>query len=163
MPKRAIEKEKSTGSSRRSLLKTATLAAVTMMLDPLLEAQPGRPPVDYGKGAGQTHLDSTNLFPLLAAWVLLTTNGPAETTDVATIASASNISSASAQIIFKKFTDHRQEFSTVRTAFGELATAFATAPPYSGGQCPERAATITPIASLLGPTPSPARTRKRAK
>ena len=163
MPKRKIEKEKSTGTSRRSLLKTATLAVVTMMLDPLSEAQPSRPPVDYGKGTGQTHLDSTNLFPLLAAWVLLTTNGPTETIDPVTIASVANISTASAQLVFSKFQSHQQEFSTVRTAFGELAKAFATTQPYSGGQCPDKAVTIAPIASLPCSTPGPARTPKHAK
>src|SRR5215469_15625308 len=91
--KKRTEKEKSTGASRRSVLQAATVAAIGMMLDPLSEAQPAPAPVDYGQGQGQTHLGPTNLFPLVAAWVLLTTNSRGSV-DAATLQSVANLSPA---------------------------------------------------------------------
>jgi hypothetical protein len=140
-------------TTRRVMLKAATAATLGAVLEPLAEGQPSAP-LDYGKGAGQAHLDSTNVFPLLAAWLLLTTNGPADTVDEATIASVANISGASAKTIFNQYNNNQQAFSTVRQAFGEVAKSFATSAPYSGGQCPEKAATVKPIAALRGPNMS---------
>jgi hypothetical protein len=148
MKKRTFATGQNDGTSRRTVLKTATAAAIGLILDPLAKATPTTTPIDYGQGSGQTHLDSTNLFPLLAAWLLLTTNGPAETVDPARIASVANISAASAQGIWNQYHNNQASFSKVRGAFGTLAKAFATAAPYSGGQCPEAAATIAPVAAL---------------
>jgi len=61
-----------------SYVKSSDSRDTCAVLEPLAEGQPSAP-LDYGKGAGQAHLDSTNVFPFLAAWLLLTTNGPADT------------------------------------------------------------------------------------
>jgi hypothetical protein len=143
------------GVSRRTLLAIGTATLVGSVVGEIGHPQPSGRPLDYGTGAGKDHLDSSNVFPLLAAWILLTTNGPAETVDQATIASVANISGNSAQVIWNQYSQNQQAFSTVRQAFGTIAKSFANAAPYSGGQCPEKAATVKPIAALRGSiTPS---------
>jgi hypothetical protein len=136
--------------SRRTMLKTATAAAVAATLGSAENAAAAAGPIYYGKQAGQTPLNATNIFPLLAGWLLLTTNGPAETVDKTTLSRVANIDPRSADVILSKYTDaqYQASFAKVRTAFGELAVLFATALPYSGGQCPEKALTIAPVASL---------------
>ena len=154
--KKRTEKEKSTGTSRRSVLQAATVAAIGMMLDPLSEAQPAPAPVDYGQGQGQTHLGPTNLFPLVAAWVLLTTNSRGSV-DAATLQSVANLSPASAQAVYQKFTlpENQRAFMVVRKAFGQLAQDFSVPGDiYSGGECPERPEVIKPIASVRRPVPA---------
>jgi len=51
-------------TTRRVMLKAATAATLGAVLEPLAEGQPSAP-LDYGKGAGQAHLDSTNVFHFL--------------------------------------------------------------------------------------------------
>jgi hypothetical protein len=160
MKKRTFEKEKNSGTSRRSVLKAATVAAIGMMLDPLSEAQAVRTPVDYGRKSTQTQLNSTTLFPLLTGWLLLTTSGPASSTDLATIQSVANLSKDSAQALLDKYQANQQSFSDVRQAFSDLAKSFATVPPYSGGQCPDQPKTIAPIAALPCGGPAPAKAHK---
>jgi hypothetical protein len=136
--------------SRRAMLKTATAAAVGMALGPQVNAATVSP-IYYGKLKGQTPLDASNVYPLLAAWILLTTNGPAETVDKTTISQVANIDPRSVDVIYGKYTlDAKTQaaFNTVRTAFGDLAAFFANSLPYSNGQCPDAAATVAPVASL---------------
>jgi hypothetical protein len=136
--------------SRRALLKTATAAAVGVALGSAENAAATTSPVYYGKQAGQTPLDASNVFPLFAAWLLLTTNGPAETVDRATLSQVANVDPRSADVILSKYTDTQNQaaFAKVRAAFGDLAVSFASSLPYSGGQCPEKALTVAPVASL---------------
>ncbi len=146
--KSTLELRQAEGLSRRTMLKTATGAALGVALGPLASATPVAQPIYYGKMAGQTPLDATNVFPLFAAWLLLTTNGPAQTVDKATISKVANLDSRSTDDIWQKYSDNQQSFSDVRKAFGELAIKFASKQPYSGGQCPDDAATVAPVATL---------------
>jgi hypothetical protein len=108
----------------------------------------GGPPIYYGKNPGQTPLDASTVYPLLAAWLLLTTNGPASTVQKATISRVANIDPRSVDVILQQYNKYPQSFSDVRTALGVIAAAFASGPPYSGGQCPEVPETIGPVAGL---------------
>jgi hypothetical protein len=147
---KARSREKA-GLTRRTMLQTAAGAALGMAVATATPAVPAPPPIYYGKVAGRTPLDEKNLFPLLTAWLLLTTNGPAETIDAAKIAAVANIDPKNVvDTLLAKYTDKRfaSSFSKVRMAFSEVAKEFANAQPYSGGQCPESAARVAPIASL---------------
>lgn len=146
--KSTLELRQTQGLSRRTMLKTATGAALGVALGSLASAAPPAQPIYYGKSAGQTPLDATNVFPLFAAWLLLTTNGPAETLDKATISRVANLDSHNTDQIWDQYSQHQQAFSDVRKAFGELAKTFASQLPYSGGQCPENALTVAPVAAL---------------
>lgn len=142
--------KRNNGVSRRAMLRTATAAAVAAALGSTESAAATAGPIYYGKQAGQTPLDASNIFPLLAAWLLLTTNGPAETVDMTKLSQVANVDPRSAAVILAKYTDSQNQtaFATVRAAFGDLAASFANSLPYSGGQCPEKALTIAPVASL---------------
>jgi len=146
--KSTLELRQSQGLSRRTILKTATGAALAVALGSLTSGAPPSQPIYYGKNAGQTAMDATNVFPLFAAWLLLTTNGPAETLDKATISKVANLDSRNTDQIWDQYSQHQQAFSEVRRAFGELAKTFASQLPYSGGQCPEKALTVAPVAAL---------------
>jgi hypothetical protein len=146
--KSMLELRQSQGLSRRTMLKTATGAALGVALGSLASATPPSQPIYYGKNTGQTPLDATNVFPLFAAWLLLTTNGPAETLDKATISKVANLDSRSTDQIWNQYSQNQQAFSDVRKAFGELAKTFASKLPYSGGQCPDDALTVAPVATL---------------
>ncbi|HET9282326.1 MAG TPA: hypothetical protein VFR24_10230 [Candidatus Angelobacter sp.] len=166
MRKQKLDKERNTGMSRRSALKTAAIAAAGMILDPRVKALPVPTPVDYGKNPGQLHLDPTNLFPLVTAWVLLTTNAPGSVS-VAALQSVANLSPASAQAVYAKYAESdetQKAFNSVRSAFGTLAQAFSLPDSlYSGGQCPETPAKLAPIAALRGTSPAPAKARHSGK
>jgi hypothetical protein len=156
-----ISKEISRRVSRRAIIQSAAAAAALTLCPSTTAALEVLPtgPIDYGTGNGQTHLDNTNIFPLLTAWTLLTTNGDASTVDPKTIASVANITDVSAKTILSYYTDksYAVHFSKVREAFGMVAQGFATEKPYSDGQCPDAAATVQPIASLpctIGPASS---------
>jgi hypothetical protein len=134
--------------SRRTLIKTGALAAFGVTLSPSLVAEPAGSPLDYGNGAGQTPLDEKTIFPLLAAWLLLTTQVPGGATADA-IACVANLSSTSAATIFRHY--DASAFKAVRVAFGAAVQEFAQGqPPYNTGQCPKTVDTIGPVASLLG-------------
>jgi len=113
--------------------------------------------IDYGQRNGQVHLDETNIYPLLAAWLVLTTTGNNTPATKHTLMSVANISDGSAQALMDKFTSdlYRDHFKGVRDAFVELAKGFATAAPYSGGHCPDSPATLKAIASSPCPKASP--------
>ncbi|MBB5337837.1 hypothetical protein [Tunturiibacter gelidoferens] len=135
-------------------MKAAAAAAVGIVCEPLAPAQPASQKIYYGKdpahNPGQTPLDATNVYPLLAAWLLLTTNGPADTVKAATITSVANLDPRSTAAILAVYEDKKyaQSFSKVRFAFSTLAKQFANSRPYSGGQCPDSANTIAPVAKL---------------
>ena len=149
-----IANQKRKLGSRRTILKTAATAAIGLMLNS--EAQAGRavPKIYYGNdpahNPGQTPLDASNVFPLLAAWLLLTTNGPASSVSADTITSVANLDPRSTAAILKVYTDRKYaaSFSKVRIAFSSLAKQFANSEPYNGGQCPDDVQTIAPIATL---------------
>jgi hypothetical protein len=164
MRKQTLDKERNTGISRRSALRTAAVAAIGMILKPGAKALPAPTPADYGRGNGQTHLDPTNVFPLVAAWVLLTTNAPGSVEE-ATLMSVANLSPASAHALRQKYLDNQISFNKVRSAFSDLAIAFSLPGSYyGGGQCPETATKIAPIAALHGTNLAPAHaTRSRKK
>jgi hypothetical protein len=137
--------------SRRAMLKTSTAAAFGATLAPSAIALPPHKPVDYGTGSGQTLLKPETVFPLLAAWLLLTTNGPSQSVNLDIISCVANLHPNSAMKIKQVYDNDPNKFKPVRDAFGALAKAFAmNAPPYSGGQCPDHVDTIAPVAALLG-------------
>jgi hypothetical protein len=69
--KSTLEPRQRQGLSRRTILKTATGAALGVALGSLAFAEPPSQPIYYGKNTGQTPLDATNVFPLFAAWILV--------------------------------------------------------------------------------------------
>lgn len=139
--------------SRRSLLKTTTAAAFGVALPASLAAIPGGKGVYYGSDAakGQKPLDNTNIFPLLTAWIMLTTSGK-NMVDAALIAKTANMDKDdNVKALLDKYNDQRfaSSFQAVQVAFSEIAKGFSTAnSPYHGGQCPDSANTIAPIASM---------------
>jgi hypothetical protein len=150
---KSIEKQ-ARNVSRRTLITTGALVAFGATLSPSLVAKPAAPPVDYGESAGQTKLQPETIFPLLAAWLLLTTHAPGSVNPDA-IACVANLHPNSVKTIMKYY--DATAFKFVRVAFGKAAKDLAEyKPPYGGGQCPETIDTIAPVASLLG-TPTTVR------
>lgn len=139
--------------SRRSLLKSTSAAAIAAALPSSLLAGPSAPPVYYGSDAskGQVPLDNTNIFPLLTAWILVTTSGGAKLIDPTVIANTANIHPDNVTSLLKLYKSgtYGNGFSTVQRAFTSLVKGFSTlTSPYTGGQCPDKAVTVAPIASL---------------
>src|SRR5258708_5710962 len=62
-------------TSRRAILKAATAVAATGLTFGMPEVAAASPsgPTEY---LPKTNLDATNVYPLLAAWLILTTHGP---------------------------------------------------------------------------------------
>lgn len=138
--------------SRRRLLQTGTAAAFLLGTAPLGQntARSTPPPVNYGSGNGKTPLVPETIFPLFAAWLLMTTNGPF-TVDAALLSCAANLHADTAARLKKLYDENATTFDPITELFEGIATEFsANTPPYSGGQCPKDADTVTPVAALYG-------------
>jgi uncharacterized protein (DUF1501 family) len=148
---KSIEKQ-APNVSRRTLIKTGALAAFGAALPPSLAAKPATPPVEYGNTQGKTKLAAETVFPLLAAWLMLTTHGKDPSwVHPDAIACVANLHPNSVKTIMNHY--NAGEFKAVRVAFGRVAKELSendTSLPYGGGQCPETIDTIVPVASLLG-------------
>jgi len=134
--------------SRRGLLRTGAAAALLLSADSLEAAmgQPGGALTDYGT----TPLKPENIFPLFSAWLLFTTNGPF-TVDADLLSCAARLHPDSAKKISKIFDDNATAFKPVRDLFEQIAKDLSAGQlPYSGGQCPKVADTVTPVAGLVG-------------
>jgi hypothetical protein len=139
--------------TRRSLLRSASAAALVLSTGPL-ERVTGQSPstlTNYGpSSAGKTELVPETIFPLFAAWLLLTTNGPFHL-DENLLSCTTRIHPESAAEIIHLFDSNAAAFKPVRVLFEQLAKKYAASKaPYSGGQCPTVADTVTPVAGLLG-------------
>jgi hypothetical protein len=138
------------GLSRRTLIKSVA-AAAAMGLPSSSEAMllPATP-VDYGPG--KTDLVETTVFPLLAAWLMITTSAPSiDAFDQKVMTCVAKIGGSTASDVLGKYTANQTEFDIVRGAFAVLAKKYASnTSPYNGGQCPDDVNTLTPIAALYG-------------
>jgi hypothetical protein len=138
--------------SRRAVMKTGVLAAFGATLSPSLATKRTGAPVKYGTDTqhGQTVLKAETIFPLLAAWLMLTTHGPdASSVDPAAIACVANLHPDSVTTIMKYYV--AADFKAVRLAFQSAVDELSeNQPPYGGHQCPDTIDTIVPVASLLG-------------
>jgi hypothetical protein len=143
--------------SRRGLFRSATAAAVVLSagsFERVTSQIPSRL-TNYGPStAGKTELVPETIFPLFAAWLLFTTNGPFNI-DADLLSCAAGLHPDSAKRVLEVFDTNASAFKPVRTLFEGLAKEFSAGKvPYSGGQCPAVADTVAPVASLLG-TPTP--------
>jgi hypothetical protein len=142
--------------SRRAVMKTGALAAFGATLSPSLATKRAGPPVKYGTNPqhGETVLKAETIFPLLAAWLMLTTHGPdASSVDPAAIACVANLDPDSVTKIMNHY--DAAQFKIVRLAFQAAVDELSeNTPPYGGHQCPDTIDTLVPVASLLG-TPTP--------
>jgi hypothetical protein len=139
---------------RRSLIQSAAAAAFILAGGPSARetGQAAIPLVNYGSDAGKTKLKPETIFPLFAAWLLVTTNGPFNV-DADLMSCAARLHPDSAEKILTIFNDtnNAAAFKAVRLLFEQIAKDFAVGEaPYSGGQCPRVADTVTPVAGLLG-------------
>jgi hypothetical protein len=143
--------ERTTSVSRRRLLQTATAAAVSIGLAPTSKAMPTGTPIEYGTRPG-TDLNEKTIFPLLAAWLLITTSGdPIDSLNEGIIACVANVGPKTAQTIKAAYQSKSGSFDDVRGVFSYLAKQYALPhAPYSGGQCPDNVNTLRPVAALLG-------------
>jgi len=144
--------------SRRGLLRSATAAAIILGAGSLGHAANPVVPalVNYGKSDdGKTELVPETIFPLFAAWLLFTTNGPFDV-DETILGCAAHIHPETAKILLDSYNTNAAAFKPVRKLFEDLAKQFSGGKvPYSGGQCPKIADTVAPVATLFG-TPTPA-------
>jgi hypothetical protein len=158
-----LTKEKTNGFSRRAMLKTATVAAAGMAMGTSAKAAAPPTPIEYGTSSGRLPIGSTNVFPLLAAWLLATTAGdPAYSLTAEAMCCIARIGPHTAQDIITAYTNagytnasgvKHNSFDDVRNAFLKLANNYAASgTPYSGGQCPDDVNTLAPIAALYGTT-----------
>jgi len=137
--------------SRRALLKTASAAAASIALAPASKAMPSEAVIEYGTGPGETELNEKNIFPLLAAWLLITTSGKPNSVDEGIIACVANVGPNTAKAVWKAYKDHSGKFDVVRDAFGTLAASYSSSTGrYHGGECPDDVNTLRPVAALLG-------------
>jgi hypothetical protein len=147
-PTSAVEQIR--GLSRRTLIKSVA-AAAAMGLPSSSAAMPlPATPVDYG--TGKTDLVDTTVFPLLAAWLMITTSAPSvDAFDQGVMTCVANIGGSTAKDVLAKYKANPTEFDIVRGAFHDLAKNYASnISPYNGGQCPDDVNTLTPIAALYG-------------
>jgi hypothetical protein len=138
--------------SRRKILQSGGAAALLLGTNPLgLEgAQSTPPPVNYGSGDGKTPLVPETIFPLLAAWLLMTTNGPFNV-DAALLSCVANLHPTTANRLKTLYDENAKAFDPVNTLFETIAKEFSGGiEPYSGGQCPKYPDTVTPVAALYG-------------
>lgn len=147
------------GMSRREILKAASAIAATGLVAGLPEAAEAVPiggPIDYGQG---NNLGPNNIYPLLAAWLILTTNGDASG-DFAIPGALGNVAGLGPNTynyIYKNFYNdsaYKAAFTLVRAAFEQVAKHFASTPapntpnPYGGGICPDKKCVIQTVGSL---------------
>jgi hypothetical protein len=147
------------GMSRRAILKAASAVAAAGITIGLPEAAGAAPtgPIDYGVGH---NLGPANIYPLLAAWLIATTNGDqaGDFKIPESLGTVAGLGPTSYNYIFNTFFNdpsYRPAFTKVRTAFQLVATHFASyAPlnpitnPYGGGICPDKASVVQAVASL---------------
>lgn len=145
--------------SRRTLLQAASAIAAAGLAAGLPEAGNAMPtggPVDYGSG---NNLGPNNIYPLLAAWLILTTNGDAngDFPIPASMGSVAGLGQATYGYMYDSFYNnpkYKSAFRSVQTAFGLVAQHFASTPPpnspnpYGGGICPDKKCVVQTIASL---------------
>ena len=106
-------------------------------------------------------LGPANIYPLLAAWLIATTNGDqaGDFKIPESLGTVAGLGPTSYNYIFNTFfpsiLSYRPAFTKVRTAFQLVATHFASyAPlnpitnPYGGGICPDKASVVQAVASL---------------
>lgn len=152
----AISIEQNTGISRRAIIKTASAAAVGIAIGVPAGATCTAPAstIEYGGDTahGQVKLNETNIYPLLVAWLILTTNGNATalSADKPTLMKVAGVGSKTADALIATYGGvNSVHFSKVRTAFQAIAKQFAAgAAPYNNGQCPDKAETLECIVAL---------------
>ncbi len=142
-------------TSRRAILKAATAVAATGLTFGMPEVAAASPsgPTEY---LPKTNLDATNVYPLLAAWLILTTHGPFSLRDSLTsIAGLGNANGTVDYILKHSYNDASLQaaFQQVQGAFAQIAKHFATLKPaspspYGGGICPDKASVIQAVANL---------------
>jgi hypothetical protein len=145
------------GMSRRAILKAASAVAAAGLAAGLPEAAVATAgPTDYGPG---NNLGPTNIYPLLAAWLILTTNGDAhgDFPIPGSMGSAAGLGQNTYNYIYNTFYNdpaYQSAFASVRGAFQQVAQHFAKTPapnspnPYGAGICPDKKCVIQTIASL---------------
>lgn len=137
---------KSAKTTRRALLKSAGAAAAAAAAAPLAFAAL---PEDSSCFDNSNPLTDANIRPVLAVWLLITTNPQwnATTWTSSAIGPKVNLDPACVDQITAKYAQYAQHFDAVRQAWGELTTAF----DYSGGPgCPT---TVDPITALAKTAP----------
>jgi hypothetical protein len=156
--KTTLPQPEQSGISRRKLIQGAaalTLAATTRTL---ATTTAGSPPFCYGNQDEATHtqpLDDINIYPLLAVWLLLTTNSewhkPGQELDLAKIASSLNLQQKCVKDLFAMAgkTENVEAFAAVRHQFNVYAKDQAL---YTGAGCPQLPSTITKISNLYSPS-----------
>ncbi len=106
----------------------------------------------------KTPLKPETVFPLFAAWLLVTTNPPFFV-DKDLVACAARLHPNTAKDFMEICERNANKLSPARKVFKELASTFSGSDVhalYHGGQCPHDADTVTPVAGLLGTPTTPA-------
>ena len=148
--------------TRRALLRS--LAATTALVGAgglaeaggLAQVDARSPATEYGDG--QTPLKPETVFPLFAAWLLISTNPPF-LVDEDLVACAARLGPTTAKQFMDICRANANKLSPARKVFKELAIKFSGSDVhalYHGGQCPHDAETVTPVAALLGTPTTPA-------
>jgi hypothetical protein len=146
--------EQNFGLSRRAIIKAASAAAVGLAVGVRADATCQVPTaIDYGSTGSAVPLSDANIYPLLAAWLILTTNGNrALAPSASNLSAVTGLGSTTAQTLINSYYSncaYASGFALVRQAFQEAAKAFASGTiPYNNGQCPDKADTVTCIAAL---------------
>lgn len=159
------------GMSRRTILKAASAAAAieALGMPGTVAAAPPPPTTDYGP---HNNLGPGNVYPLLAAWLILTTHGdPSQfpfPDSLGTVAGLGNTNHTIDYLLANSYNDTHNPctcphcncdtslqaaFVKVQKAFESIARHFgsldASHPsPYGGGICPDKASVIQTIANL---------------
>ncbi|MGA2003662.1 MAG: hypothetical protein ABSG70_09790 [Terriglobales bacterium] len=146
--------------SRRAVLKTVSAAVAGVTLGSTTAAVAAVPPpgsLDYGT----VGLWKENVYPLLAAWLALTTSEtvmvPSDETKMkSNLANYLGLSASSAQVLWDKFNGPKHgSFIDVRNEFQDLAGKLAqSGSEYSGGICPDVVKPLQDVAALYQPHPS---------
>jgi hypothetical protein len=134
--------------TRRALIRNAAATAVMFSTGALGQGAPQAAGVEYGEG--KTELKPETIFPLFAAWLLLTTDPPFAI-DEELLSCAARLHPNTAKTIKGICDRNANVLKPARKVFKELASTLSGASGfYSGGQCPKVADTVTPVAGLLG-------------
>ncbi len=140
--------------SRRELIQAAAAVAALGTAAPVLgKATPPPDKICYGKKDPQKNIypvDDTNIYPLLAVWLLLTTNPTFVTNpDFNAIAEAVNLQPACVKAIFAHAQNQNtaKSFADVRTEFYDYVHAEGD---YVPPGCPTNPGVITKIAMCAG-------------
>jgi hypothetical protein len=143
------------GMSRRAILKAASAVAAAGLTIGMPEGA-AAVPTGTTEYLPHTNLDPSNVYPLLAAWLILTTHGPFSLPDSLTsVAGLGNNNGTVDYLLKHSYNDPALQaaFQQVQSAFANIAKYFAKLSPatpsaYGGGICPDKASVIQAVANL---------------